>query len=253
MADFDTSILKLVGLSNFLEPQSDQEDSLKQMAAMAANLLDSENCSIMLLKQDDDGDQVMKVFASHGYLPAAAFTEKARHKEGITGKVTATGKALMVNDIEHSPYAPNARWPQRKHKGFMVAPVFIGQKVLGVVNINTPNDDRCYADNDLFVLTTAALLVGKSIQVFQLQKLLESRFAQLALLEEAQGAVSKVVAYGLQNPAQMSKAFGKAFYREMQKAGFSQDHIISAATEVISMLGETLNKHQKRKEGTVAH
>ncbi|OEU74760.1 MAG: hypothetical protein BA874_07450 [Desulfuromonadales bacterium C00003068] len=248
MTDFDTSILKLVGLANFLEQQTDQDDSLNQMAAMAANLLDSKNCSIMLLKEEEEGsDPIMKVFASHGYLPRAAYTEKARHKEGIAGQVTVMGKPLLVSDIEHSPYASNARWPERQHKGFVAAPIFIGQKVLGVVNVNTPTDDRTFTSNDLYLLTTIALVIGKSLQVFQLQKLMKSRFAQLALLQDAQNSVSQSVMQSAQNPARMSKAFGKAFYREMNKAGFADEQIINAATEVISILGDKLQKHQKRR------
>lgn len=248
MADIDTSILKLVGISNFLEQQTGQKDSLEHMAAMAANLLDSKNCSIMLLKEEEDGDQIMKVFASHGYLPKAAYTEKARHKEGIAGQVTATGKPLLVSDIEQSDYASKARWPERRHKGFIAAPVFIGQKVLGVINVNTPVDDRVYTQNDLYMLSTVALLVGKSIQVVQLQNLLNSRFAQLALLQEAHDTVSQSMMQAAQNPARMARSFGKAFYLEMHKAGFDNDHIIKAATEVISLLGEGLQKHKKRRD-----
>lgn len=248
MPNFDTSILKLVGIANFLEQQVDQNESLNEMAAMAANLLESENCSIMLLKQGEGSDPIMKIYASHGYLPAVAYTEKARHKEGIAGKVTATGEGLLVNDIQNSPYAANARWPDRKHKGFVAAPIFIGQKVLGVVNVNTPSDDRIYTSHDLYQLMTIALVVGKSIQVFQLQKLMKSRFAQLALLQDAQNTVSESVMQSVQEPARMSKIFGKAFYREMHKAGFADEQIINAATEVISILGDKLEQHQKRRD-----
>lgn len=248
MPNFDTSILKLVGLANFLEQETAQEDSLNQMAAMSATLLESKNCSIMLLKEEEGNDPVMKVFASHGYLPSVAYTEKARHKEGIAGRVTATGEPLLINDIQNSPYASNARWPDRQHKGFVAAPIFIGEKVLGVVNVNTPSDNRLYTSHDLYQLMTIALVVGKSIQVFQLQKLMKSRFAQLALLQDAKNTVSKSVIEAAQNPARMSKAFGKAFYREMHKAGFPDEQIISAATEVIGSLGDKLQKHKKRSE-----
>ena len=248
MSDFDTSIIKLVGLTNFLEQQTDQEESLNQLAALAAAMLESENCSIMLLKEEESGDEIMKVFASHGYLPQVAYTEKAKHRQGIAGQVTASGKGLLVNDIESSPYAAKARWPERKHKGFMAAPIFIGPKVLGVINVNTPNDERKYMDKDLFILSTVALVVGKSIQVVQLQNLLKSRFTQIAMVQEAKGIVSNALLQVPQNPARMSKALGKAFYQEMHKAGFGDDHIVSAATEVIGLLGEKLERHQRRRE-----
>jgi len=248
MSDFDTSIIKLVGLANFLEQQTDQEESLNHLAALAATMLESENCSIMLLNEEDGSGETMKVFASHGYLPEAAYTEKAKHRQGIAGQVASSGKGLLVNDIENSPYASKARWPERKHKGFMAAPIFIGPKVLGVINVNTPTDERQYEDKDLFVLSTVALVVGKSIQVVQLQNLLKSRFAQIAMMQEAEGIVGNALVYGTCSPARMSKALGKAFYKEMHKAGFGDDHIISAATEVIDLLGRKIKRHQRRRD-----
>lgn len=252
MVTFDSSIIKLVGLANFLEQKSNLDESLNEMAAMAANLLDSENCSIMLFREDEGENPTMKIFASHGYLPPLAYTEKARHKEGIAGYVAATGQALLVDDIEKSPYAPKARWPERQHKGFLSAPVFIGKKVLGVINVNTPIDDRIYSEKDLYLLTTVALVVGKSIQVVQLQNLMKSRFAQLALLQEAHMAVEDSMVQAGQNPARLAKVVGKAFYQEMHKAGFGDDHIINAATEVISILSQKIKKHRHRLDQTTS-
>lgn len=248
MTSFDATIIKLVGLANFLEQQDRLEESLGAIAAMAASLLNSQNCSIMLLREDDDNEPVMKIFASHGYLPPDAFTEKARHKEGIAGQVAATGQALLVQDISDSPFAPKARWPERQHKGFLSAPAFIGQKVCGVINVNTPLDERRYTEKDLYLLTTVALIVGKSIQIAHLQGLVKSRFAQLAFRQEAQMAVEHSIAQAALHPARMARVFGKAFYQEMHRAGLADDQIISAATEVISLLGEKLHKRMKPRE-----
>lgn len=248
MPNVDTTIIKLLGLASFLEQQDHLEESLDAIAAMAAGLLNSQNCSIMLLREDDDKEPVMKIFASHGYLPAIAFTEKARHKEGIAGQVAATGQALLVQDISDSPYAPKARWPEGQHKGFLCAPAFIGQKVCGVINVNTPLDERRYSENDLYLLTTVALIVGKSIQVAQLQGLLKSRFAQMAFQQEAHRAMETSIAQAARHPARMARVLGKAFYQEMHRAGFADDQIINAATEVISLLGEKLHKHRKSRQ-----
>ena len=238
MATFDASILKLVGLANFLEQGKDFNESLQEMAAMAANLLNSQNCSIMLFREEEGDDPTMKIFASHGYLPQVAYTEKARHREGIAGHVAATGKAVLINDIEKSPFAGKARWPENSQKAFLSAPIFIGQKVFGVINANTPVDGRIYTDKDLYVLATVALVVGKSVQVVQLQNLLKSRFAQLALMQEVRPAVQEAIVGAGPQPARLAKVVGKSFFREMRKAGFGDDHIIKAATEVISLLGE---------------
>lgn len=248
MESFNASVMKLVGLAGFLEEQGNFDDSLNEMAALAANLLDSENCSLMLFHDEGEDGPVMRIYASHGYLPAAAYTEKARHKEGIAGQVAATGQALLIPDIEQSSFAPKARWPERRHKGFVSAPIFIARKVVGVINVNSPVDDRTFGEKDLYQLTTVALVVGKSIQVRQLQNLLRSRFAQLAVLNEANAVVEDAVGAALKNPAFLAKSFGRAFYRELRKAGFSNNHIINAATEVIAQLSERVERHRGRGE-----
>ncbi|WP_305044568.1 GAF domain-containing protein [Geoalkalibacter sp.] len=247
-ANVETSFVKLLGLASFLEQQGHLEERLAELAALAAEILGSHNCSIMLLRDDDGRDPRMRIFASHGYLPPAAFAESARHKEGIAGQVAASGKALLVSDILASPYAPHARWPEKKNRGFLCAPIFIGSQVLGVINVNSPLDDRIYDEKDLQLLVTVALLVGKSIQVVQLQNLLRSRFAQQALLNQARKTVDDAWIARGQDPRKAARIVGKAFYREMHDAGFSDDHIIQAATEIISLLGQKIRKHSRRRD-----
>ncbi|WP_305042609.1 GAF domain-containing protein [Geoalkalibacter sp.] len=247
-ANADASFVKLLGVASFLEQRGRLDESLGELAAQAAEVLDSRNCSIMLFRDEEGRDPRMKIFASHGYLPQAAFAETTRHKEGIAGQVAAGGKALLVSDILDSPFAGQARWPENQSRGFLCAPIFIGSQVLGVINVNTPLDGRTYDDKDLQLLTTVALLVGKSIQVVQLQNLLRSRFAQQALLLSAQDAMDQSLALAVKNPAKTARIVGKAFYREMNQAGFADDHIIQAATEIIALLGQKIRKHSRRRQ-----
>jgi hypothetical protein len=125
--------------------------------------------------------------------------------------------------------------------------VFIGRKVIGVINVNTPLDDRTYSDKDLFMLTTVALVVGKSLQTRELQNVLRSRFTQLALLQETRQMVGEALPQTGQQPARLARIVGKAFYRELNKAGFADEQIINAATEVISLLGQRIRRHQRRR------
>ena len=246
MESREISFVSLIGLSSFLEQQADLDSSLNELAAMAAKLLNSKNCSIMLFRESERDNPRMKIFASHGYLPADAYTETARHKEGIAGHVAASGEALLIADIEKSPYASKARWPQNRHKSFLSAPIFIGRRVLGVININAPVDERNYTDKDLYLLTCIALVVGKSIQVVQLQNLLKSRFAQHAFLQQALATVTPSVESIAQNPDRLARIVGKTFYRELNQAGFSDESIIKVATEIISLLGQRVRKHRSR-------
>jgi len=239
--------VKLVGMSTFLEHQADLEDSLNEFATMAANLLDTENCSIMLFREGDDpSDFRLRIFAKTGFLPENALQEAAKVKEGIAGQVAASGQPLLVEDITQSPYFPLARRPDGASKCFISVPVLIGNKVVGVINVSKPRDGRCFGTHDLDIASFVALLVGKSIQVVQLQSLLRSRFAQMAFSRETKDLVANRVTELYQDPARLSKVAAKTFYREMTRAGLGTEHILKAATEIVGLLNDNLKKHRRR-------
>ena len=50
------------------------------------------------------------------------------------------------------------------------------------------------------------------------------------------------------NPEKVSKLLAKSFYKEMSKLGFQANHIIYAASEIITQLSISLEKHKKRIE-----
>lgn len=243
--------VKLVGMSTFLEQQEDLDESLNDFAAMAANIINVENCSIMLFREGDKpGDFRLRVFAKTGHLPENAFQEAVKVNDGIAGRVAATGQALLVEDITRSPYLPLARAPEGASKCFISVPVLIGTKVVGVINLTNPRDNRCFSDDDLALATFVALLVGKSIQVVQLQNVLRSRFAQMAISRETKTLVASKVTEFYQDPARLARIAAKTFYREMTRAGLGTEHILNAATEIVGLLGDNLKKHKRRMADT---
>lgn len=241
--------VKLLGLASFLEQQGNLDESLEELAAMAANILNTGTCSIMLFGAGDKPDEFrLRVFAKFGQLPARAYSEAAKVNEGIAGQVAATGQALLVQDIRASDYLPLARRPDSASKCFISVPIFISGKVVGVLNTSNPNDQRNLDYNDLNLATFVALLIGKSIQVMQLQNLLKSRFAQMALAQEARDAVGSSLMAQQMDPSALVKLLANTFYKEMSRAGLERGHIISAATEIISLLSESLKRHDRRNQ-----
>jgi L-methionine (R)-S-oxide reductase len=241
--------VKLVGLSTFLEQQANLDTSLDDLVSMAAGILNVENCSTMLFKDEQDsGDFRLRVFAKHGYLPPTAFKEAEKINHGIAGHVAATGQPLLVDNIINSPLSTLARRPDDPNKSFISVPIVISSKVIGVLNVSNPKDGRSFDQHDLNLTSFVALLVGKSIQVIQLQNVLKSRFAQMAMTLESKETAHSVLSPITQDPAQLSKILAKSFYREMTNVGLGKDHIINAATEIISLLNESLARHRKRMQ-----
>jgi GAF domain-containing protein len=203
-------------------------------------VLGAGSCSIMLLNTGTPGHLRMTVHARFGTLPDAALTASVGQGEGICGQVLASGDPLLVEDIAHSPFASLAQGRDGIGGSLMCAPLRIDGKIVGVVNVAGAKDGPTFTPGDLELLNIIALFIGKSIQVQQLQRLLDSRFAQMALLQEAQERVGESVRLAYRNPEDVAKILARSFFREMTKAGFEPAQIVSAASELIDQLNQRL-------------
>jgi L-methionine (R)-S-oxide reductase len=242
----DDFIVRLNDLSDFLERHTDLDESLNELASMAADALTAENCSIMLLSGgEDDSDFGLRVLAHSGHLPEEAYREAMKLKQGISGYVVATRRPLLVADIEKSQFSSVARHHYRSNS-LMSAPILIHQKVVGVIHVNTPRKRRSFRKDDLNFLNIVALLVGKSIQAIQLQKLMNSRYTISAMAQEKKGELNDIAASARQDLDRVAKLLAKTFFKEMNKAGFGSDHILNAASEIVSLLNEKVARHKKR-------
>lgn len=246
MSDAHNPLVRLQDLQHFLAAGT-LEESLTQQAAMTATLVGAASCSVMLLNTGEGEDMRMSVYARHGDQPDAALTASVARGEGIAGSVLASGDALCIADIGQSGYASLARQRDGAPGSLMCAPIRIDGRIVGVLNAANPPDMPPFGDTELRLLEVVALFIGKSIQVQQLQHLLDSRFAQLALLQDARqhdGAPARV-AY--RNPQEVVRLLARSFFREMTKAGFEPAQIVGAASELIDQLNLHLQQQKKAK------
>lgn len=248
MGNPDSSLIQLLELTGALETEGNLQASLEQLAQATARMLHARQCSIMLLDEADPGDLKLRVFAVHGDLPEAAYKQVTRKGEGISGHVLATGQSLLIADLASSDFATVARRLTAGSKTLISAPITIKQNIIGVINVSDTQSGRPFNLDDLRVLDVIALFVAKSIQVNQLQAVLNSRFAQMALAQEANQTMEKAMGYAGENPNHLAKILAKSFFKEMTKAGFSSTQIIHAASEIIAQLNTSLGKHSKRLE-----
>lgn len=247
MNDISSPLIRLQDLADFLETEGTLEENLCKLAAITAKMLNARNSSIMLLNEGEFEDLKLRVCATYGEsLPRRALDAAVGKGEGIAGRVIETGKAVLVEDIEISEFANLARHPDNPNKSLISSPILVNGKIVGVVNVNTPEHGDTFNLDDLQLLDVVALFVGKSIQVVQLQNLLNSRFAQIAAVQEAQKEIGGVMASVSHDPDKLAKILAKSFFKEMNKAGFTPNQIINVASEIISLLSENLRKHSRR-------
>lgn len=221
------------------------DDNLHSHAELAKRLVGATSCSVMLLNSESPDDLRMRLCASAGELPPAAADALVASGEGICGQVLASGQALLVEDIARSPFADLARRKRAALPALMSAPVRIDGRLVGVVNVT----GAAFSEAELHLLEVVALYIGKSVQVIQLQHLLASRFAQMALVRDAhergQGAAQAggpAPGTTYQNPEDVARILARSFYKEMTQAGFAPGQIVSAATELIGQLKGTLQE-----------
>jgi len=241
----ENSLIKLQDLSRFLA-SGNLDENLTQQAAMTANILGAQHCSIMLLNDGEGEGLRMSVCANHGELPDAALKQSIGRGEGIAGHVLATGRSLLVEDICNSEFGNLARRADDPDGSLMTSPIRIEGKIVGVINVSGMERKGAFTKVDLHLLDVIALFIGKSIQVIQLQNILNSRFAQLAMMQEVQGKLGSSPGIVYQNPDQVVKILAKTFFKEMTKAGFGSDQIVRAASEIIDQLCVNLQRHSKR-------
>jgi signal transduction protein with GAF and PtsI domain len=214
------------------------DDNLASHAELARRLVGATSCSVMLLNSEAPDDLRMRVCASAGDMPPESADALVGSGEGICGRVLASGRALLVMDIDRSEFAGLARRRRAALPALMSAPVRIDGRIVGVLNVT----GAAFSEGELQLLEVTALFIGKSVQVIQLQRLLASRFAQMALVREAHeraaqegGPFAADTAY--QNPEEVARILARSFYKEMTRAGFAPGQIVSAATELIGQLG----------------
>ncbi len=243
----DGFIRQLVGIKALFEQQQSLEGGLRELACRAAHIIGAQRCSVMLLSEGQEGAGPQLRLCSHfGELPEEAYRTPPRAGESVAWHVVETGIPLLVNDIEYSPLAGLVRPGSCMGGSMMSAPVLLSDRVVGVINVSLPEGERRFEPKDLELLGVFALFVGQSIQVFQLQRLSESRVLQMARLLEQRDAGEQAPISP--DPARIARIVAKTFYRELRQAGFGTSAIITVATEVLGLLEHHLDKHRARAD-----
>lgn len=227
------------------EPDCPFEDALYAMTRLTGEMLSAGRVSLMLRDMTRDKRTRLRLVALHGTLPDAAWNEEAAEDAGIAGRVLATGRSVRVDDIARSDFSAQARRPNAS-ASFMACPVMIAGQPTGVLNISEPGAGANFSDDDLELAELAALVIGHAIRTMRLTRMLDSRFAQMALTLEGQGDSESMTRLTAHDPERVARMLAKAFYKEMHHCGFTPNQIIHAAGEIISELTGSLNRHKQR-------
>jgi L-methionine (R)-S-oxide reductase len=154
---------------------------------------------------------------------------------------------LLLTEHEQSQYVENTS------KRSMSCPIVSHGKTIGIIHVSEPKNKRYFNPGNLRLLEVVALVIAKLIQVIQLQNILNSRFAQIALAQSVNSATVKPLMIPAHHQNRIAKIVAKSFYREMKKAGFGPNQIIITASEILSHLSENLraSKHPSSTQSSM--
>jgi len=232
----DKSISRLREEFSRFSPEGNMKECLDALSKMIARILCAKGCSILILAECDLSQTTLDSGPQFGPLPDLF----AKQKPVIYAATVTEGSAApeRVYDIHGTTES-------------MVSAIVLQGKIVGVIHASLSLDPGGFKEEDLYLFSLLTPLVTKSIQVIQLQNILNSRFAQLAIAQSNESAIKDLMSGMMNNPNQFARMLARAFYREMLHAGFGVNQIIFVATELISELSSSLKKRSaKHKKQT---
>ncbi|MFO7692140.1 MAG: GAF domain-containing protein [Vicinamibacterales bacterium] len=248
--------------ANAYRQLNDQEREIRQRAAELATI---DNISRALASElelgtliPQVGEQVRQVFnAQIAYL---ALLDKATNTihfrygygdafpsrpfgAGMTSRIIQTGEPLLINDDIGGRIAQlNITRSGAAAKSYLGVPIPVGSEVIGVLSVQSTEEEGRFTDADLRLLTTIAANVGVAIHNARLFE--ETRQARAAA-EEADAAKSaflSTVSHELRTPLTSVLGFAKIIKKRLEDRIFplltTDDRKIR---QTIEQVGENLN------------
>ncbi|MFW6244891.1 MAG: GAF domain-containing protein [Fibrobacterota bacterium] len=136
-----------------------KEELLKTVLDLARRTLDADSGSIMLLNRQK---RYLTIEMADGLENTIVKKTVQKLGTGIAGSVAKTGKARIIHDNERQTTGGNGA--RKDLVCSMSAPLVIGEKVVGVININSKRAKRVFNSGDLHHLKRLADFTADIIQ-----------------------------------------------------------------------------------------
>ncbi len=159
------------------------DELLGGVTAIIGETLYTDNFGIMLL--ENDGQTLFQHTSYHGVSPIIA-PERFPVTQGITGRVARTGKPLRIGDVrtcgDYLEVIPDVR-------SELCVPIKTGERVLGVINVESRELDA-FSEDDERLLTTIARGLATSIERIRLFESEQIRRQEAEMQSQIAAAVS---------------------------------------------------------------
>jgi len=145
-------LTNLLKITSSLDISSDSKEILNRMTELAAESMNCEAASIMLINERKN---VLEFVVATGEKKQRISTATVPMGEGIAGWVAVNGEPQIVNDTSADP-----RFTGKidKQSGFvtrqiLAIPLVLEQRIIGVIEVINTRDKRVLDDDDVRILT----------------------------------------------------------------------------------------------------
>lgn len=139
----------------------DLEDVSRRILAKAADMLDVDTASLMLV----DGDsRELRIQDAIGLEKEVVENMRLGLGEEISGWVAKEGKPLLIEDIESHPLFKKVNQERYINRSLLSVPLKIKDRVIGVLNVNNKRSGAVFNSGDLKLLSALASLAAISIE-----------------------------------------------------------------------------------------
>lgn len=170
--------------------------------------------------------------------------------EGLTSKVIITGEPLLINkDLDETTTRMGIQRIGLDSASYLGVPIPVGDKIIGVLSVQSTEHENRFNDNDLRLLTTIASSVGvalnnatlfEDVKQAKMEAEASSRMAEKA--NEAKSAFLSTVSHELRTPLTSVLGFAKIIKKRLEERIFPLTDISDPKTErVIQQVNDNLN------------
>jgi CheY-like chemotaxis protein len=166
-----------------MEEMSNAYQMLETTLELVGSVLEADRVSIMLV---DPAQGKLKVVVSKGFTKAMAkTTEPSGAKKSVSGWVLQNKKAVLVKDVNQDERFQASEYASYyKTNSFVIAPLIVGDEVVGTINANNKRNDESFTESDLMLLKTFSHQVALTLQYLQAMSELGREKTKLMLLAD---------------------------------------------------------------------
>lgn len=131
-------------------------DSLQQIVVMVSDLMQADSCLLYLVGEED-----LVLVAAKDPRPGAIGNVRLRLSEGLTGWVARERRLLAISQEAYSDtrFKFFRDLPEDTFEAFLSAPVIVGGRVIGVINLQHRRP-HAHTGDEMEMLTTVGELIG---------------------------------------------------------------------------------------------